>query len=388
MQATVSKDYRTALGRVITEVVAPQADGVDRDGLFPAAAMAAMGDAGLLGLISASEAGGLGLGLAEAADVVGELAQHCGSTAMVACMHYAATAVIEAYAPPGVRKDVATGRVIATLAFSETGSRSHFWAPLGTAMPEGGRVRLDSRKNWVTSAGEAGLYVWSTKSLRSEGASTLWLVPSGTPGLHAAGSFDGLGLRGNRSSPMQAVGAIVDEGAMLGAEGGGFEIMMGTVLPIFQVMTAAVAVGTMEAATRGAQRHVSATSFEHLGQSLADLPTIRAYVARMRIKTDLARALLADTIAAADSGRDDAMLRILEVKAAAGELATEVTDLAMRVCGGAAFRKEVGVERQFRDARAGAVMAPTTDVLYEFIGRATCGLPLFEARKEGDDHAR
>jgi alkylation response protein AidB-like acyl-CoA dehydrogenase len=54
-----------------------------------------------------------------------------------------------------------------------------------------------------------------------------------------------------------------------------------------------------------------------------------------------------------------------------------VTDLAMRVCGGAAFRRDVGIERYFRDARAATVMAPTTDVLYDFIGKAACGLPLF-----------
>jgi alkylation response protein AidB-like acyl-CoA dehydrogenase len=142
-------------------------------------------------------------------------------------------------------------------------------------------------------------------------------------------------------------------------------------------MNAAFALGTMEAATRKAAHHAGATAFEHLGQRLADLPTIRAYVARMRVKTDLARALLADTITAAASAREDALLRILEVKAAAGELASEVTDLAMRVCGGAAYRKEVGVERHFRDARAATVMAPTTDALYEFIGRAACGLPVF-----------
>ncbi len=377
MQATLSKDYREALGRVIAGVVEPQADAVDREGAFPRAAIAAMGESGLLGLVSAREAGGLGLGLAQAAEVVGELAQHCGSTAMVACMHYAAAAVVEAHAPLPARQAVASGRALATLAFSEPGSRSHFWAPLGTATLDGGSVRLDGKKSWVTSAGEADLYVWSSKPLNSAGASTLWLVPASTPGILVAGGFDGLGLRGNRSSPMSAAGARVDEGAMLGPDGGGFDIMMGTVLPIFQVMNAAVSVGTMEAATRQAQRHVSGTSMAHLGQNLADLPTIRAYIARMRIKTDLARALVLDTIAAAESGRDDAMLRILEVKAAAGELATEVTDLAMRVCGGAAFRKEVGVERHFRDARAGAVMAPTTDVLFEFIGRAACGLPLF-----------
>ena len=71
------------------------------------------------------------------------------------------------------------------------------------------------------------------------------------------------------------------------------------------------------------------------------------------------------------------MLRVLEVKAAAGESATEVLDLGMRVCGGAAFRADVGVERYFRDGRAASVMAPPTDVLYDFIGKAVCGMDLF-----------
>jgi alkylation response protein AidB-like acyl-CoA dehydrogenase len=122
---------------------------------------------------------------------------------------------------------------------------------------------------------------------------------------------------------------------------------------------------------------VAATNYQYSGQSLADLPTVRAYLSRMRIKTDMARALLLDSLNALEQGRQDAMLRVLEVKAAAGEASTEVTDLAMRVCGGAAFRKEVGIERHFRDARAATVMAPTTDVLYDFIGKAVCGLPLF-----------
>jgi alkylation response protein AidB-like acyl-CoA dehydrogenase len=142
-------------------------------------------------------------------------------------------------------------------------------------------------------------------------------------------------------------------------------------------MNAAASLGIMEAATTRAAQHVGGTRLEHIGQSLADLPTIRAYLARMRIQTDMVRALLLDTIDAIETGRDDTMLRVLEVKAAAGESATLVTDLAMRVCGGAAFRKEVGVERYFRDARAATVMAPTTDVLYDFIGKAACGMPLF-----------
>ncbi|MGE0136145.1 MAG: acyl-CoA dehydrogenase family protein [Dehalococcoidia bacterium] len=369
--------YHEALDRVIAEIVKPSAADIDAKATFPRAALDAMGRDGLLGLISAPEVGGAGLGLGAAVDVVERLARHCASTAMVVCMHYAATAVIEAHGPREAREAAASGQSVATLAFSEAGSRSHFWAPVSTATREGDTVRLDGHKSWVTSAAEADLYVWSSRPTAGEGASTLWLVPSDTARLTVPAAFDGLGLRGNCSSPVVADGAVVPASAMLGADGGGFDVMMGVVLPYFQLMNAAFSVGTMEGATTKAAAHVSSARLQHLEQSLADLPTIRAYVARMRVKTDMARALLLDAVEAASTGREDAMLRVLESKAAAGETATEVTDLAMRVCGGAAFSKSVGVERHFRDARAASVMAPTTDVLYDFIGRATCGMPLF-----------
>ena len=78
-----------------------------------------------------------------------------------------------------------------------------------------------------------------------------------------------------------------------------------------------------------------------------------------------------------ENPQPDTMLAVLESKAAANEAALQVTDLAMRTCGGTAFSGHLTVERNFRDARAGSVMAPTTDVLYDFIGKAVLGLPLF-----------
>ena len=371
--------YLLALEPIAVEIVGPAAAETDRASAFPRAALDALAQAGLLGLVSAAEVGGLGHGHRAAALVVERLARECASTAMVVCMHYAAAAVIEAHGPRAVREDIAAGRHVSTLAFSEAGSRSHFWAPVSSATPVAGNghVRLDAKKSWITSAGQADSYVWSSRPMTGDGASTIWLVPARATGLRVTAPFEGLGLRGNASSPVAAENALVEKAAMLGADGNGFEVMMGIVLPYFQLMIAAMSIGTMQAVTAKAAAHVGGTKLQHLGSALADLPTIRAYVARMQIKTDLARALLLDTLAAIESGRADTMLRVLEVKAAAGEAALEVTDLAMRVCGGAAFRKEAGVERHFRDARAASVMAPTTDVLYDFIGKAVCGLPLF-----------
>ena len=142
-------------------------------------------------------------------------------------------------------------------------------------------------------------------------------------------------------------------------------------------LNAACSLGIAESALQKAALHLTNTRLVHLNQSLNESPTNRAYLAKAKIKADLLRTLLDDTLTALESGRADAMLRVLEIKAAAGETANEVTDIAMRLCGGAAFRKEVGVERNFRDARASTVMAPTADALYDFIGKALTGLPLF-----------
>jgi alkylation response protein AidB-like acyl-CoA dehydrogenase len=81
------------------------------------------------------------------------------------------------------------------------------------------------------------------------------------------------------------------------------------------------------------------------------------------------------------TGRDDATLRVLEVKAVAAEAASEVADGALQLCGDAAFRKELGIERLFRDALGARVMAPTTEALHDFVGRTCLGLPLFDAAR-------
>ena len=371
--------YEDVLATVITEVVAPNAQAVDQQGSFPRASIDALAGIGLLGLVSSADVGGEGGGMGDAAAVIEQLAGACGSTAMVVLMHYAAAVLVEAHGDDKTRREIAAGRHLTTLAFSEAGSRSHFWAPLGTATPAGDGVRLDARKSWVTAAREADSYVWSSRPLAAEGPMTLWLVPSDTAGVSPAGSFDGLGLRGNDSTPVVAEGATIGIDAMLGADGAGLDIALAVVLPWFLVLSASFSLGLMEAVVAEAGAHLTATRLEHLGQRLIDQPIARADLARMRLTTDTVRALINDTLIALDTGRPDAMLRVLEVKALAAESAVDVTDLAMKVTGGAAFRKELGIERRFRDARAARVMAPTTDALLDFVGRAISGLPLLGA---------
>jgi len=381
----MNHDTAVAKTKEIAErVLAPVARQNDKEGRFSSEAAAAIGATGLLGLMLPAEVGGSALGPRSFAAVVAALAEADASVAMIYLMHICATATIaaarsgDALAP--ILKEIAAGRHLSTLAFSEAGSRSHFWTPVSRARREGAGVRLTARKSFVTSAGHAQSYVVS--SLAPEGCgpteSTLYLVPMEARGLSVAGPWDGLGLRANASAPMTLEDCEVPAGYQLTEDGAGFQAMLQVVLPLFNLGTSAVALGLCRAAVAATASHLKTARFEHLGQSLGEsLPTLRAQLATMQIDTDGLSARIDDVIDHLEGPRDATMLRVLESKAAAGDAAIAVTSTAMRVCGGTAFAKHMNVERLFRDAHAGAVMAPTGDVLREFIGKVVLGIPLF-----------
>jgi alkylation response protein AidB-like acyl-CoA dehydrogenase len=168
-------NHETALSKakeIAERVLAPAARQNDKEGRFSTEAVDALGRAGLLGLTLPTEFGGAGLGPSTFAAVTATLAEADASVAMVYLMHICATATITAArasaAVAQILKEVASGGHLSTLAFSEAGSRSHFWAPISRARRNGTGVRITAKKSWVTSAGCAQSYVVS--SLAPEGA--------------------------------------------------------------------------------------------------------------------------------------------------------------------------------------------------------------------------
>jgi alkylation response protein AidB-like acyl-CoA dehydrogenase len=148
-------------------------------------------------------------------------------------------------------------------------------------------------------------------------------------------------------------------------------------MPWFNLGNAAVSLGLARAALDAAVRHAAGTTFQHLDQALADLPTIRARLARMSLQLESVEAYLHKAAASIAAPDEKTPLHVLGVKALANDAALTVTEDAMRVCGGAAFSNHLAIERFFRDARAGNVMAPTADALYDFYGKAITGRPVF-----------
>ncbi len=120
---------------------------------------------------------------------------------------------------------------------------------------------------------------------------------------------------------------------------------------------------------------MTGAKLEHLGQTLADLPTVRARIGRSQTEVDALAGFLSDL--ARRMGEGDAAAPVLSAKAVGerdGDQGDRRCDAGLRRC---------CVEPGAADASArsatrapGSVMAPTTDVLYELVGRALAGMPL------------
>jgi alkylation response protein AidB-like acyl-CoA dehydrogenase len=369
---------------IARDVAAPNAADVDARARFPEETLAALAAAGLLGLCVPAALGGKGLGPRAFAAAAEELAQACSSSAMVFVMHVTAAQAIASSKTLADRDallaQIAAGKHLTTLALSEKGSRSQFWAPVSKLEADGAGFVTSAHKSWVTSASRADSYVASAQKpgAASPLVSTVYLARTrGAAGLRVERGFDGLGLRGNDSAPVALEGFRFGNGDLVSALGEGAGTMLEVVLPWFAVGSAAMANGLARAAVAATARHLQESGFEHSGTGLRDLPTLRARIAEMSVRAEQARALLGHTLAELEAPSPATPLWVLQTRLASLEAAVEVTDLAMKACGGAAFSKHLPLERLFRDARAGWVMAPTVDHLREFVGRALTGLPLF-----------
>lgn len=376
-------DFQQKAARLASGELSSHAGDVDAGARFPKESVAALAREGFFGLCVPREFGGAGQGPRVFAAVAEELAQGCGSTAMIFVMHVAAAQAIVSSTTlarkDAVLRSMAAGKHLTTLAFSEKGSRSQFWAPVSALAEGAGGFIASAEKSWVTSAHHAHSYVSSAQKpgAASPLESTLYLIDRTHPGVVVQGSFDGLGLRGNDSAPVLIEHASVPSGDLITPLGEGAGAMLSVVLPWFCVGSAAMANGLSRAATAATAGHLQHTGFTHTGTGLRDLPTLRARLTDMSVRTEQARALLGYTLGEMEQPSDATVLFVLQTRLASIEAAVDVTDLAMKACGGAAFSGHLPLERIFRDARAGWVMGPTADHLRDFVGRAMTGLPLF-----------
>lgn len=372
------------LERVLADVsalaagpIAASAARVDRERLYPRDNLNALAEAGALGLVLPQEAGGAGGGLAALAEACEAIGGACASTGMVFLMHSVAAATIAAGGGPRASQllgDLASGRAVATLAFSERGAGAHFYSPGLQTTRSNGQVRLAGRKSFVTSGGHADVYVVLLPGAEP-GTADAYLVERSQEGVRFDGSWDGLGMAGNSSIALELDGVVLDNDALVGAPGKGLDLVFTAVAPFFLVGLASVNVGIAAAAARAATEHAKSRTYPD-GSSLTNVETIQHLLAGMDTSVRAARLLVRDAARLGDSGDEAALVAIMEAKVAATETAVRVTQDALEATGGQGYTPALPIERHLRDARAGTVMAPTNAVLKSWIGKALAGLPV------------
>ena len=377
------RDIRERAATVAHNVAAPRAAEVDEGRVWPEHSMKALADAGLLGLHVPERLGGLGQGLMGLIAVTEQMGQACSSSSMCFGMHSVGTAVIAAKAT-ALHEDrylsaIARGEHITTLALSETGSGVHFYLPDTQVVRSDGVYEVTGTKQWVTNAGHADSYVVSCKAAEDDaqhGEFTCVVVDAGAPGCELLKAWEGFGMRGNASRPVRFNGVKVPADDLLGNEGDQIWYVFEVVAPYFLTAMAGTYLGIAQAAFDIACERVKSRDYLPTADSLADAPVIQHKIAELWSKIEGARQSIYRAARLGDAGDATALPAILMSKAVAGEAAVDVCNEAMTLCGGSGYGENGTLPRLLRDARASHVMAPTTNILKLWAGRAILGLPI------------
>lgn len=377
------RELRDAAGAIARDVAAPRAEEVDRNAVWPEHSMRALGEAGLLGLHVPRLLGGEGQGLVGLVTVTEALGMGCPSSALCYGMHCVGTAVIAARATEAQRetylRPIAAGRHVTSLGLAESGMGSHVYLSETQLRRDGRHFVVDGVKQFITNGMHADSYVVSTMSSREPpeaGEFSMLVVDQATPGLSWLSPWRGLGMRGNSSRGMRLDGARVPAENLLGEEGDQIWYVFDVVVPYFLMAMSATYLAIARSALELTIQHMRTRRYTHSGETLAEMPVLQHKLADMWAAVDKTRRLVYGAARLGDAADANALPALLMSKADVADTAVAVTNEAMTICGGIAYRENAHLARLLRDARASHVMSPTTDLLKQWAARSLLGLPI------------
>ena len=363
--------------------VRANAERTDVEARWPEENLRALQAAGLGGLVVPAAHGGLGQGLVALAQVCEALGRECASTALCFGMHCVGAAVIASKATPyqarAYLEPIAAGKHLTTLALSEPGSGAHFYYPSVRLAAFADRFHVTGAKALVTSGARADSYVVSTVAAAPEappGHFSCVLVARDAPGIAWGPPWAGLGMRGNSSTSMELHDVTISRDELLGAEGDQIWFVFEVVAPFFLMAMSGTYLGLAAAAFEQARAHLARRTYQHSGSSLAEVTVLQHRLGAVWAQVERTRRLVYWAAEEADARGPAALPALCSAKAEVAACAVDAANEAMTLCGGVAYREDARLPRLLRDARAAHVMAPTTDILRTWAGRALLGQPL------------
>jgi len=345
--------------------IAPLAAELDRAPRFPWETLRKMGAMGLLGVLTEEKYGGAGLDHLAYVVLLEEIAAADAAHATIMSVtnglpqrmlgDHGSDEQRERYLPR-----LASGEWIGAFCLSEPQAGSDAAALTTRAVKVDGGYVIDGTKAWITSGGEAQLYLVMAKTDPNAGPRgvTCFLVEKDTPGVSFGAPEEKLGQHAATTTTVTFEDCFVPDDARLGPEGQGFVIAMAG-LDGGRIGIAALAVGVARAAFEAARDYAAErTAF---GKPIHEFQAIGFKLADMITQIEGARLLTHRAAWLKDRGfrttREAAMAKLT-----ASEMASRVTHDAVQVLGGYGYTKDYPVERYFRDARVTEIYEGTSEI--------------------------
>ena len=360
--------------RLVDEKLIPVEAEADAGGEIPADAVGAMRALGLFGLNVPAEYGGLGLGMAEEAQVMFELCRASpafrsvlGTTVGVggkAIRLDGTAAQRERWLPA-----IAEGRCIVSFCLTEPDAGSDAASLRTRAVRDGDAYVLNGSKRFISNAPIADLFVVMARTgPQADGAGgvSAFLVEKDTRGLSVGPPLRKMGQRGAHTADVDLDDCRIPAGMLIGGrEGEGFRTAM-RALDEGRIHMAACAVG---ASIRLVEEMVAhARTRRQFGRPIGDFQLVQAMLADSEAELGAARAMVERVAAARDRG--EAVTRAAaSAKYFSAEALWRIADRAVQVHGGYGYVSETAVERLFRDARLFRIYEGTSQIMQLVIAR-------------------
>lgn len=356
--------------RIASDVVAPVAAEVDRDARFPREGLDALKKARLLGALVPEDRGGLGLTLGEVASHCQALAQHCASTAMIYAMHQIQVGCLARHglAVPFFRRyleGLAERQNLIASVTSEVGTGGDLRTSIAAVEPDGPGFRLQKQATTISYGEHADdLLITTRRAPAAPGSDqVLVLVPRQAGTLERVGTWDTLGMRGTCSPAFR----LTAQGSLDQVLPTPFaEIAGQTMVPFSHLLWASCWLGIATDAVGRARAFVRADARRKPGSvppTASRLAEVSALLQVMRTGVHDVMQEYEGLMGAAGGGVESLSslgfaLRINNLKIATSQMAVQVANRALWICGMAGYKTDspFSIGRHVRDAHSAVLM--------------------------------